>query len=76
MEESWRQNVEWALLKLATDADFVRSVREDPESALPSYGFALKPAEMEFVKNYLGQNEDLTDEQIVENLQQPQPMWR
>lgn len=76
MEESWRQNVEWALLKLATDVAFVSSVRADPESALPSYGFVLTPAEMEFVKDYLGRNEDLTDEQIVENLQHPQPTWR
>jgi hypothetical protein len=77
VEEHIRPNVEQALTTLAiNDIDFVRSVRADPESALPSYGFALNPAEMEFVKSYLGENAELSDEQIIEKLQQPQPMAR
>ena len=77
MEDRIRPVVEQALLTLAlNDIDFVRSVRADPESALASYGFALNPAEIEFVKRYLGENAGLGDEQIVEKLQQPQPMGR
>jgi hypothetical protein len=77
MEERIRPGVEQALLTLAiNDIDFVRSVRADPESALSSYGFALNPTEMEFVKNYLGENANLSDEEIVQVLQQPQPMRR
>jgi len=77
MEERIRPGVEQALLTLAiNDIDFVRSVRADPESALSSYGFVLNSTEMEFVKNYLGENTNLSDEEIVEMLQQPQPMRR
>ena len=77
MEDRIRPVVEQALLTLAlNDIDFVRSVRADPESALVSYGFALNPAEIEFVKRYLGENAGLGDEQIVEKLQEPQPMGR
>jgi len=75
--EEHRQGVEQVLVTLAIhDEDFVRGVRADPESALWSYGFALNPTEMRFVKDYLGENADLTDREIVEKLQQPQPMGR
>ena len=76
MEEN-RRNVEEALCTLAIHSvDFVRSVREDPESALWSYGFALSPSEMRFVKDYLGENAKLEDKDIIEKLQQPRPMLR
>jgi len=75
--EEYRPGVEQALIILAIhDQDFVRSVRADPEAGLESYGFALTPSEMRFVRNYLGENAELTDSEIVERLQQPQPMGR
>ena len=75
--EEHRPGVEQALTFLAIhDMDFVRSVRADPESALWSYGFALNPAEMRFVRDYLAQNSGLDDDEIVQRLQQPQPMGR
>lgn len=75
--EEYRPGVEQALTILAiNDQDFVRSVRADPEAGLESYGFALTPSEMRFVRDYLGENAELTDSEIVERLQQPQPMGR
>ena len=75
--EEHRPGVEQALTFLAIhDMDFVRSVRADPESALWSYGFALNPAEMRFVRQYLAENAELSDSDIVDRLQQPQPMGR
>lgn len=76
-EQSIRPNVEQALRTLATyDIDFVRSVRADPESALSSYGFALNRAEMKEVRDYLGRHSRLSDEQILEAVQHPEPMAR
>lgn len=75
--EEYRRGVEQALITLAIhDMDFVRSVRADPESALWAYGFALNPAEMRFVRDYLAENAGLNDSDIVARLQQPQPMGR
>jgi hypothetical protein len=75
--EEYRPGVEQALTILAiNDQDFVRSVRADPEAGLESYGFALTPSELRFVRDYLGENAELTDSEIVERLQQPQPMGR
>ena len=75
--EEHRRGVEQAIITLAIhDMDFVRSVRADPESALWAYGFALNPAEMRFVGDYLAENSGLDDDQIVGQLQQPQPMGR
>jgi len=75
--EEYRPGVEQALILLAIhDMDFVRSVRADPELALWNYGFALNPTEMRFVREFLGENAELTDSEIVEKLRQPQPMGR
>lgn len=75
--EEYRPGVEQALTILAMhDQDFVKSVRADPESALWMYGFALNAAEMRFVRDYLGENSELSDSEIVEKLQQAQPMRR
>jgi hypothetical protein len=75
--EEYRPGVEQALTILAIHSmDFVRSMRADPESTLEAYGFALNPAEMRFVRDYLADNAHLDDAQIVEQLQQPQPMGR
>jgi len=76
--EDYRPGVEQALTILAiNDQDFVRSVRADPEAGLESYGFALTPSEMRFVREFLGgDNAGLSDTEIVERLQQPQPMGR
>ena len=75
--EEYRPGVEQALTILAMhDQDFVRSVRADPESALWMYGFALNAAEMRFVREYLAENAELSDSDIVDRLQQPQPMGR
>ncbi|HKH11562.1 MAG TPA: hypothetical protein VKA73_10500 [Rubrobacter sp.] len=75
--EEYRPGVEQALTLMAIhDTDFVRSVRDDPESALWRYGFALNPAEMGFVREYLARYANLNDREIVEKLQEPQPMGR
>lgn len=75
--DEYRRGAEQAITILAIhDMDFVRSLRADPESALWDYGFALNPAEMRFVRDYLAQNSELDDDEIVQRLQQPQPMGR
>ncbi len=75
--EEHRPGVEQALTILAIlDMDFLRSVRADPESALWGYGFALNPSEMSFVRDYLAEQAGLSDSEIVDRLQQPQPMGR
>jgi len=75
--EEYRPGVEQALTILAIHSmDFVRGMRTDPEATLEAYGFALNPAEMRFVRNYLAENASLDDAEIVDLLQQPQPMGR
>ena len=75
--EEYRPGVEQALTLLAIqDTDLVRSVRDDPESALWRYGFSLNPAEMGFVREYLARYANLNDREIVEKLQEPQSMGR
>lgn len=47
---------------------FLSGLRNDPESTLWSYGFALSPQEMESIRQFFGDAQDrgLSDEDILE----------
>jgi hypothetical protein len=60
-----------AILSLREDG-FLNSLREDPESTLWNYGFALSPLEMETIRQAFGTARDrgMSDEDIVQMLRE------
>jgi len=65
-----RAEVIQALLILATnDPDFRRDVKYAPASTLSRYGLVLRDEEMDGVFGYLLRNADLSDEEILRDLE-------
>lgn len=69
-----------ALMAVATlslhDAEFLRSLRTDLESALWRYGFALSPIEIKDAREYFAAKADDSDEEIVRDLRgQSEPSY-
>lgn len=61
-----------AILSLHED-QFLSDLRDDPESTLWNYGFALSPQEMETIRGAFGVARDrgLSDEDILRLLEEP-----
>lgn len=59
-----------AILSLHEDR-FLRGLRDDPESTLWSYGFALSPREMQSIREVFGseQEQGPSDEDILRNIE-------
>ena len=65
-----RAEVIKALLILATnDPEFLREARSAPATTLSRYGLTLRNEEMDGVVSYLIRNADVSDEEIVGNLE-------
>jgi hypothetical protein len=65
-----RAEVIKALLILATnDPEFLREARFAPATTLSRYGLTLRNEEMDGVVSYLIRNADVSDEEIVGNLE-------
>jgi len=58
------------------DEYFLRSLRNDLESTLWDYGFALSPDEMKRVREYLGTHSDESDQIIKGLLEDLEPFKR
>jgi hypothetical protein len=56
---------------------FLGGIRDDLESTLWRYGFALSPQEMREARYYLTENAELSDDEIIQRLesQVPGPRW-
>jgi hypothetical protein len=57
------------------EPSFLRGIRDDLESTLWRYGFALSPQEMREARDYLTRNAELTDEEIIQNLETQDKKW-
>ena len=65
-----RPEVIGALLVLAmNNPEFLRDVKYAPASALSRYGFTLRNEELDGVFTYLTQHADLSDEEMVRDLE-------
>lgn len=66
-----------AILSLHEDR-FLSGLREDPETTLWNYGFALSPREMELVRETFAAAQDrgLSDEDIVERIREADQLER
>jgi hypothetical protein len=51
------------------ESGFLSEIRDDLESTLWRYGFALSPQEMWEARHYLTQTAELTDEEILQRLE-------
>lgn len=70
MDESGRETKRYealmAVLTLATnDRDFLRRMRNEPETTLWEYGLVLSPPEMELVRSHLHEGSDLGDQEFL-----------
>ena len=54
---------------------FLGGIRDDLESTLWRYGFALSPQEMWEARHYLTQNAELTDDEILQRLKEQDSRW-
>jgi hypothetical protein len=58
------------------ESGFLSEIRDDLESTLWRYGFALSPQEMWEARHYLTQTAELTDEEILQRLESHEgPRW-
>ena len=57
------------------ESGFLSEIRDDLESTLWRYGFALSPQEMWEARHYLTQTAELTDEEILQRLKEQETRW-
>jgi len=57
------------------DPYFLSSLRDNPESTLWDYGFALSPDEMQAVRQYLTDHDQESDQQIIDLLTTLERRW-
>ncbi len=54
---------------------FLSVLKDDLESTLWRYGFALSPQEMREARHYLTTNAEVTDEEIIQRLESVDKRW-
>jgi hypothetical protein len=75
-EAFWREEALMALAELSIGyPQFLSDLRDNLESTLWRYGFALSPQEMQKARYFLAQQEELSDEDLLERLSSADRRW-